>query len=653
MKLSNALYLVLATSMANKALGVDTACITEGSEFELDGCDYETFEEGLQEYLTDNDCAHDAKTELRRIFNTNNMGAVKRSVKEICKNGWGQVDTTSFSDVDERFNPSFMNQYVSGDTFLNTETGSFEDTEEGNNIDAFRDDGAASTVMKGFPALSKCDYNSIMCCFGRDRQPNDNNGNCADPIEENCVDADPADNSNLCYVEHDLSTYSDPFAFPNDSEGDIHCHGLAWAEDENDFTAQLRFNNFFYVSLYDHMYTRGYVETSVNSDSIDMCACIEDMPPVSRSDCTEIDASATFTITYTAGSFEATAGNDLSVEFNACQGTNPSNGDDEDNDLASYVYRLNEEGKVDDTVMNKVFETLVGYAEPNDNDNEAACEAAYEAKFGTYPDVEDKKCPFGDASRLFRTEDSNPLSIEECQELCYETEGCDYFSVGLDAAPQYSGLCIGCSDPGELEDSDGFNTYEMTDKQVFPTDAPTTSSDEFNVVGKNLKCPHGSKDRLFRTADGSPLTREECYQKCYDTPGCNYFTLGVNPSSDRWKGICMGCVEGSTLQSHDGFTSYEMVVFKEDNDASSEYSLSALNMKCPQGNGRLFRTPDRSPLTKDECYQKCVDTEGCEFFTYAEGGNLPAKWEGMCMGCTAEARLSRHNGFNTYEVLAR
>ena len=48
------------------------------------------------------------------------MGAVKRSVKEICKNGWGQVDTTSFSDVDERFNPSFMNQYVSGDTFLNS-----------------------------------------------------------------------------------------------------------------------------------------------------------------------------------------------------------------------------------------------------------------------------------------------------------------------------------------------------------------------------------------------------------------------------------------------------------------------------------------------------------------------------------------------------
>ena len=489
-----------------------------------------------------------------------------------------------------------------------------------------------------------------MCCFGRDRQPNDNNGNCADPIEENCVDADPADNSNLCYIEPDMATYSDPFAFPDDSEGDIHCHGLAWADDENDFTAQLRFNNFFYVSLYDHMYTRGYVETTVNSDSIAMCGCIEEMPPVSRSDCTEIDASATFTITYDAvAKFTATAEDDLTVEFNACQGTNPSNGNDANNDLASYVFRLNEEGKVDDNVKNKVFQTLVGYANPDDNDNEAACQTAYENNFGAYPDVADKKCP-QDSSRLFRTDDNSPLSLEECQDLCYNTDGCDYFSIGLDAAPEHSGVCIGCSDPVDLETHDGFNTYEMTDKQVFPSSAPSVGSDQFDVVGQNLKCPTNSAFRLFRTPDYNPLTRAECHQKCFDTPGCHYFTLGVNPGPEKWEGICMGCSSDSTLEEHSGFTSYEMTEFKE---LPNDYSLAAANQKCPQDLTRLFRSDNNSPYTKDECYQKCVDTEDCAFFSVGEGRNLPSKFEGLCILCNGDAVLSRHNGFNSYELNVR
>ncbi len=487
-----------------------------------------------------------------------------------------------------------------------------------------------------------------MCCFGRDRQPNDNNGNCADPIDENCVDADPADNSNLCYVEPDITTYSDPFAFPDDSEGDIHCHGLAWADDSNDFTAQLRFNNFFYVSLYDHMYTRGYVETSVNSDSIGMCGCIEDMPPVSRADCTEIEASATFTITFTAADkFVATTEDDLAVEFNACQGTNPSNGDDANNDLASYVYRLHGDGKVDDTVKNKVFETLVGYEQPGNNDNEEACEAAYEAKYGSaYPDVADKKCPI-DSTRLFRTEDNSPLSLEECQDLCYNTNGCEYFSIGLDAEPEFSGVCIGCSDPGDFAAHDGFNTYQMTDVVVSPTSAPTESSDQYDVVGQNLKCPYGSEERLFKTTGNNPLTRAECHQKCYDTPGCHYFTLGVNPNPNDLKGLCMGCTSASTLESHTGFTSYEMTEFKELPD---DYSLVGINMKCPGGVNRLFRSEDNNPYTKEECYQECVDNEDCAYFTYGEG-NLPSQWEGLCMLCNGDAVLKRHNGFNTYEIV--
>ena len=39
-----------------------------------------------------------------------------------------------------------------------------------------------------------------MCCWVQDRYDdgNENNGNCA---QDDCKDADPADNTNVCYLE--------------------------------------------------------------------------------------------------------------------------------------------------------------------------------------------------------------------------------------------------------------------------------------------------------------------------------------------------------------------------------------------------------------------------------------------------------------------
>ena len=105
-----------------------------------------------------------------------------------------------------------------------------------------------------------------MCCFGRDRQSNDNNGNCAD---NDCIDKSPADNSNLCYPN-----FPTIIPFPNESEGAIHCYGLAWGEDVNGFEAKMKYNNLFFVSMYDHMYTRGYVEKMVPDEYVPMCGCI-------------------------------------------------------------------------------------------------------------------------------------------------------------------------------------------------------------------------------------------------------------------------------------------------------------------------------------------------------------------------------------------
>merc|ERR1712232_1529712 len=366
--------------LSNRCLGVKP-CIEEWDDLVLEGdCTFDNIVEELSDYLPQ-DCPHNAKTELELHFGTRDLRRTKRALSGMCGKAWDDaVEPSQFDEIDERFNNAFMNEYVAGDTFLNTETGTFDDTEEGNNIDEFRDEEATFTQMEGFSALSQCQSNSIMCCFGRDRQPNDNNGNCADPIEENCVDADPADNSNLCFAGSENTPY------PGESEGDIHCHGLAWTDDKNDPSARLRFNNFFYVSLYDHMYTRGYVENMIDSAEVPMCGCVESMPPVSRADCTEIAADTTFTIKYGPFGLEAVMDEDYEFDFNSCEGINPTTGDDANNDLASYVYRLRKEEKLSEKKKNKIFKTLVGYADPNDNDNEESCTSAYERKTGLqYP----------------------------------------------------------------------------------------------------------------------------------------------------------------------------------------------------------------------------------------------------------------------------
>lgn len=299
----------------------------------------------------------------------------------MCAQAWeGGVDTHIFSDIDSRFDDTFMDEYVAGDTFLNKDTGSFEGTVEGNNIQNFYDNQAKNGQLYGFPAIEECNFNSIMCCFGRDRQPNDGNGNCA---TEDCEDADPADNSNLCYTDYDNTP------FPGASEGDIHCHGLAWADADTESTSLLKYNNFFYVSLYDHMYKRGYVEDMIDSETVPMCGCIEDMSPVSRADCTQVDVNTVFTVTlgdYHQPEISFDNADDFEIAYNACEGTNPRNGNAQSNDLASYVYRLNEEGRLSRDSKEEIFSVLVGYRQPGNNENEEACAAAYEEETGLeYP----------------------------------------------------------------------------------------------------------------------------------------------------------------------------------------------------------------------------------------------------------------------------
>ncbi|KAL3823285.1 hypothetical protein ACHAXA_003433, partial [Cyclostephanos tholiformis] len=194
---------------------------------------------------------------------------------------------------------------------------------------------------------STCTSNAAMCCWPKDRQANDNNGNCATPYDENCIDKDPADNTNLCFADLGRGNRSSGFdtergfiSFPEDNadgEGPIHCHGLAWANDEYDAITRYRANNLFYVSMYDHMYQRGYVK---NIPGMPMCGCMDQMPMVTRSDCTQVDLTEDWEVVYEDGTFGARLIK-VEIAFNACRGRNNRN-----NDLWAYAARLYDEGRM-------------------------------------------------------------------------------------------------------------------------------------------------------------------------------------------------------------------------------------------------------------------------------------------------------------------
>merc|ERR1712199_87045 len=100
-----------------------------------------------------------------------------------------------------------------------------------------------------------------------------------------CKDKDPGDNTDLCWIEEGDDVYPYP---GEETEGDLHCHGFAWpsneVDDADDANDKAKWNNLFFVSMYDHLYQRGYVDSITDDPKIAgtqaMCGCVEDMNPI-------------------------------------------------------------------------------------------------------------------------------------------------------------------------------------------------------------------------------------------------------------------------------------------------------------------------------------------------------------------------------------
>ncbi len=94
----------------------------------------------------------------------------------------------------------------------------------------------------------------------------------------------------------------------------------------------------------------------------------EQMPIVTRSDCTQLDITEEFEFSFDAGTEKFTAKlEEVDIDFNACQGANNRN-----NDLEAYYKRLVNRGKATQANLEKLQKILVGA-------NRGKCDQAIEA----------------------------------------------------------------------------------------------------------------------------------------------------------------------------------------------------------------------------------------------------------------------------------
>ena len=142
---------------------------------------------------------------------------------------------------------------------------------------------------------------------------------------------------------------------PYRAEAPIHCHGFAWTDELSDPSAIYKGNNLFFVSMYDHLNQRGYVKAVPGAP---MCGCSEQMPVVSRTDCTQLEVVQSFQFDYDGTSFIAKV-TDVAINYKQCTGID-QNGHEDNNDLWSHVNRLYIEGKMAEKNLVALTSQVVG-----------------------------------------------------------------------------------------------------------------------------------------------------------------------------------------------------------------------------------------------------------------------------------------------------
>jgi hypothetical protein len=202
---NNILFISIYAS--NVFLASGETCL-ESWAVELSGFSYDALIAAVNQKLGETSCNHNAEIELQLALGVDTFSEAKAKVLQEYKESYFKWEGISKKGL------IFDKEVFDGGTYYNEERESLDEygvyrhrlsVDPGQRIRFIHDEIASENGIE-FPAyltnFENCELRAAMCCFVQDRQANDKNGNCKEPYEEKCVDADPADNTDICY--HDM-----------------------------------------------------------------------------------------------------------------------------------------------------------------------------------------------------------------------------------------------------------------------------------------------------------------------------------------------------------------------------------------------------------------------------------------------------------------
>jgi len=374
------------------------SCLRKPFRFTASVCDYERVVEEVSErmkklsrFCDDKSGAPPSpKIELHKILNVTTDRDVKMIIERACKNG--KISDDSMDEEDERAflfelvtgkDVSFNKEFFDGGTYWNEEVEYVPDTGKTVSERPRKDSGPGpknkpKSVLKNdarrvksiakklavtqkisfpenIPNFDNCQLRSAMCCWVSDRlaDKSSKGGSCQTSRHNRCTISDPKNNTDICYVDMSKSKSSNHVSggfsiFDKKTEGPTYCHGFAWSNRDHDITSKFKGNTLFHVGMSEFFFKRGYVK---NLPGAPMCGCLEQMPVVTRADCSEVRVAKSYIIGVDSRQRKVMVkqSSESKIEHVPCKGVS-----NRTNDLESYYERIVTEGGATETELDKL-----------------------------------------------------------------------------------------------------------------------------------------------------------------------------------------------------------------------------------------------------------------------------------------------------------
>jgi len=324
------------------------SCLSSKSfNFAFSECTTDNFVEKIQGEMSKVSGCNGIDTwgELMSLFDVNSDSEVTDKIARICDSAYAS-ERMGFHEMMGENEKQFVNEFFDGGNIWNyevDEAGESNLAQDATRIDVVSDKFGSKTNI-GFPDIHNfegCKLRAAMCCHPAKR-------NGGERIE-------PDDNSNACYMDFTKARQSshvrDGYSIYSGegNEGALNCHGFAWGNDAGYDDAAFKGNTLFEVAMKKGLSENGYVG---HLPGAPMCGCVENMPVVTRADCTKTTVSQNVSIKYTPGNQFVAEANIGNIVHSSC------------GELSTYYESLVGAGKASNREKDLLKKHIVGDCGP-------------------------------------------------------------------------------------------------------------------------------------------------------------------------------------------------------------------------------------------------------------------------------------------------